>query len=59
MFTRLFQPWDRMLNTWAVLTKKHPGYQAWMTYEEVQKLLQPLAFKPGSYCYRLSVTRCA
>jgi hypothetical protein len=25
VFTQLFQPWDRMLNTWKVITKKHPG----------------------------------
>eukprot|EP00041_Stephanoeca_diplocostata_P028920 m.838590 g.838590 ORF g.838590 m.838590 type:complete len:293 (-) comp23462_c0_seq32:358-1236(-) len=57
VFTRLYQPWERILNTWRLLTKGHPGYQAWMTYEEVQQLLQPLAHKPGSYCFRLSVTR--
>lgn len=42
VFTRLYQPWERILNTWRLLTKGHPGYQAWMTYEEVQQLLQPL-----------------
>eukprot|EP00038_Savillea_parva_P024397 m.43908 g.43908 ORF g.43908 m.43908 type:complete len:770 (-) comp6462_c0_seq1:95-2404(-) len=56
-FTHLFQPWDQILNTWFVLTKVHPGYMAWMTYEKVQRSLEPLTHKPGSYCYRISVTR--
>jgi hypothetical protein len=30
---------------------------AWITYEEVQKLLQPLSHKAGSYVFRMSVTR--
>ena len=47
----------RIMNTWYVVTKKHPGYKAWMTYEEVQQVMQPLVRKPGSYCFRLSVTK--
>jgi hypothetical protein len=58
VFCQLFQPWDRILNTWGVLTKMHPGYKAWVTYEQVQQELEPLLHKPGSYCYRLSATRC-
>ena len=57
VFSRLFQPWDRLLNTWNVIVVKHPGYHAWSTYEQVKEALRPHLDKPGSYVFRLSVTR--
>ena len=55
--TTLFRPWDRILNTWNVIVTKHPGYRAWSTYDQVKNALQPFTSKPGSYVFRLSVTR--
>eukprot|EP00729_Bicosta_minor_P003299 gene3299-5055_t len=57
IFARLYDPWDRILNTWNVIVTKHPGYRAWSTYEQVKNALEPFISKPGSYVFRLSVTR--
>jgi E3 ubiquitin-protein ligase CBL len=35
----------------------HPGYVAFLTYDEVKARLQKYALKPGSYVFRLSCTR--
>lgn len=57
VFTRLFQPWKQILNNWNVIVCYHPGYQAFMTYDEVEATLQKWKHKPGSYVFRLSCTR--
>eukprot|EP00055_Hartaetosiga_balthica_P009512 m.38031 g.38031 ORF g.38031 m.38031 type:complete len:542 (+) comp6773_c0_seq1:145-1770(+) len=57
IFTRLFQPWSTLINNWNVLTNLHPGYKAFLTYDEVEERLREFADKPGSYVYRLSCTR--
>lgn len=57
IFTRLFQPWKQLLNNWNVIVIRHPGYQAFMTYDEVEAILSKFLDKPGSYVFRLSCTR--
>lgn len=57
VFTRLFQPWKQILNNWNVIVCYHPGYQAFMTYDEVDGILRKWEGKPGSYVFRLSCTR--
>nr|DBA16075.1 TPA: hypothetical protein GDO54_003507 [Pyxicephalus adspersus] len=56
IFTRLFQPWDTLLQNWMLLAVTHPGYMAFLTYDEVKELLQGHIHKPGSYIFRLSCT---
>ncbi|KAL3885204.1 hypothetical protein ACJMK2_025293 [Sinanodonta woodiana] len=57
VFSRLFQPWFNLLRNWNVLAVTHPGYVAFLTYDEVKARLQKYANKPGSYVFRLSCTR--
>ncbi|KAG8515341.1 E3 ubiquitin-protein ligase CBL-C, partial [Galemys pyrenaicus] len=57
IFTRLFQPWPTLLKNWQLLAVNHPGYMAFLTYDEVQARLQPYRDKPGSYIFRPSCTR--
>ncbi|OXA60622.1 E3 ubiquitin-protein ligase CBL [Folsomia candida] len=40
-----------------VFTRTHPGYVAFLTYDEVKARLQKYITKPGSYVFRLSCTR--
>jgi hypothetical protein len=54
---RLFQPWNSILRNWNVLAVTHPGYVAFLTYDEVKARLQKYINKQGSYVYRLSCTR--
>jgi len=42
---RLFQPWRRLLRNWNLLAVAHPGYAAFITYDEVKEKLTPC--KPG------------
>ncbi|XP_018416837.1 PREDICTED: E3 ubiquitin-protein ligase CBL-C [Nanorana parkeri] len=56
IFTRLFQPWETLLQNWMLLAVTHPGYMAFLTYDEVKELLQGHTHKPGSYIFRLSCT---
>ncbi|XP_063798676.1 E3 ubiquitin-protein ligase CBL-C isoform X2 [Pseudophryne corroboree] len=56
IFTRLFQPWEILLQNWMLLAVTHPGYMAFLTYDEVKELLHGLIRKPGSYIFRLSCT---
>lgn len=44
VFTRLFNPWDKMLETWHLLTY-HPAYALFTTYEEMMDRLR--SKKPG------------
>uniref|UniRef100_A0A8C0VX29 E3 ubiquitin-protein ligase CBL n=1 Tax=Castor canadensis TaxID=51338 RepID=A0A8C0VX29_CASCN len=57
IFTRLFEPWPTLLRNWQLLAVTHPGYMAFLTYEEVQARLQACRDKPGSYIFRPSCTR--
>ncbi|XP_048588678.1 E3 ubiquitin-protein ligase CBL-B-B [Nematostella vectensis] len=57
VFTRLFQPWSHLLQNWNLLAVTHPGYCAFMTYDEVKSRLQKHVDKPGSYIFRLSCTK--
>ncbi|XP_012919529.1 E3 ubiquitin-protein ligase CBL-C isoform X3 [Mustela putorius furo] len=57
IFTRLFQPWPTLLRNWQLLAVNHPGYMAFLTYDEVQERLQTCRDKPGSYIFRPSCTR--
>lgn len=57
VFSRLFQPWCNLLRNWNVLAVTHPGYVAFLTYDEVKARLQKYVTKPGSYVFRLSCTR--
>ncbi|XP_073512039.1 E3 ubiquitin-protein ligase CBL-C [Phyllobates terribilis] len=56
IFSRLFQPWETLLQNWMLLAVTHPGYMAFLTYDEVKDLLQGQIHKPGSYIFRLSCT---
>ncbi|XP_034405646.1 E3 ubiquitin-protein ligase CBL-B-B isoform X2 [Cyclopterus lumpus] len=57
IFTRLFQPWGSILRNWNFLAVTHPGYMAFLTYDEVKARLHKYIDKPGSYIFRLSCTR--
>ncbi|KAM9633199.1 E3 ubiquitin-protein ligase CBL-C [Trichechus inunguis] len=57
IFTRLFQPWSTLLKNWELLAVNHPGYMAFLTYDEVRARLQACRDKPGSYIFRPSCTR--
>ncbi|PIC15188.1 hypothetical protein B9Z55_022262 [Caenorhabditis nigoni] len=57
VFTRLFYPFKTLIKNWQTLTSAHPGYCAFLTYDEVKKRLEKLTRKPGSYIFRLSCTR--
>ncbi|XP_050357958.1 E3 ubiquitin-protein ligase CBL-B-B isoform X1 [Nymphalis io] len=57
VFTRLFQPWSTLLRNWQLLAVTHPGYVAFLTYDEVKARLQKCIHKAGSYVFRLSCTR--
>ena len=47
VFTRLFQPWSHLLQNWNLLAVTHPGYCAFMTYDEVKARLCKHIDKPG------------
>ncbi|XP_046704180.1 E3 ubiquitin-protein ligase CBL-C isoform X2 [Silurus meridionalis] len=57
IFTRLFQPWSTLLRNWNHLAVTHPGYMAFLTYDQVQARLEHHRNHPGSYIFRLSCTR--
>ncbi|CAF3270840.1 unnamed protein product [Rotaria socialis] len=57
VFTRLFHPWSSLLTNWKLLAVAHPGFMAFMTYDEVKAILTNYIEKPGSYVFRLSCTR--
>jgi len=50
---RLFQPWTTLLRNWQILAVTHPGYVAFLTYDEVKARLQKYITKPGRYVYVL------
>jgi E3 ubiquitin-protein ligase CBL len=49
MCCRLFQPWNNLLRNWNVLAVTHPGYAAFLTYDEVKERLKKYINKPGRY----------
>lgn len=49
---RLFQPWGTLLRNWQILAVTHPGYVAFLTYDEVKARLQKYINKAGSYVFR-------
>ncbi|XP_062394959.1 E3 ubiquitin-protein ligase CBL-C isoform X1 [Sardina pilchardus] len=57
IFTRLFQPWSTLLRNWNQLAVTHPGYMAFLTYDQVRARLDHYRHRPGSYIFRLSCTR--
>ncbi|XP_072316313.1 E3 ubiquitin-protein ligase CBL-C [Eucyclogobius newberryi] len=57
IFTRLFQPWKSLLRNWNHLAVTHPGYMAFLTYDQVERRLKHHLHRPGSYIFRLSCTR--
>ncbi|TPP63831.1 E3 ubiquitin protein ligase CBL [Fasciola gigantica] len=59
VFIRLFQPWNNILETWKALAVLHPGYMAFMTYDEVKARLKQYRAHPGpgTYVFRLSCTK--
>ncbi|RVE62957.1 hypothetical protein OJAV_G00162000 [Oryzias javanicus] len=57
IFTRLFQPWRSLIRNWNHLAVTHPGYMAFLTYDQVVDRLEHYLHKPGSYIFRLSCTR--
>ncbi|XP_077431106.1 E3 ubiquitin-protein ligase CBL-C isoform X1 [Vanacampus margaritifer] len=57
IFTRLFQPWGSLLRNWNQLAVTHPGYMAFITYDQAVSRLERNLRKPGSYIFRLSCTR--
>ncbi|XP_039535692.1 E3 ubiquitin-protein ligase CBL-like [Pimephales promelas] len=57
IFTRLFQPWSTLLRNWNHLAVTHPGYMAFLTYDQVRIRLEHYRHRPGSYIFRLSCTQ--
>ncbi|XP_030013106.1 E3 ubiquitin-protein ligase CBL-C isoform X1 [Sphaeramia orbicularis] len=57
IFTRLFQPWRSLTRNWNQLAVTHPGYMAFLTYDQVVARLEHYLHRPGSYIFRLSCTR--
>ncbi|XP_022053714.1 E3 ubiquitin-protein ligase CBL-C isoform X1 [Acanthochromis polyacanthus] len=57
IFTRLFQPWKSLIRNWNQLAVTHPGYMAFLTYDQVVARLEHYLHRPGSYIFRLSCTR--
>ncbi|XP_033957804.1 E3 ubiquitin-protein ligase CBL-C isoform X2 [Pseudochaenichthys georgianus] len=57
IFTRLFQPWRSLIMNWNQLAVTHPGYMAFLTYDQVIARLEHYLHRPGSYIFRLSCTR--
>jgi len=51
---RLFQPWRCLLRNWNLLAVAHPGYAAFITYDEVKEKL--LHCKPGRLAHTCSLT---
>lgn len=47
LFTHPPQPWSSLLRNWNSLAVTHPGYMAFLTYDEVKARLQKFIHKPG------------
>ncbi|CAB1334009.1 unnamed protein product [Coregonus sp. 'balchen'] len=46
-----FKPWRSLLRNWNQLAVTHPGYMAFLTYDQVKTRLQNYLHRPGSYLY--------
>ncbi|XP_061573189.1 E3 ubiquitin-protein ligase CBL-C isoform X2 [Cololabis saira] len=57
IFTSLFQPWRSLMRNWNQLAVTHPGYMAFLTYDQVIHRLENYLRRPGSYIFRPSCTR--
>lgn len=49
VFTRLFTPWSTIISNWNLLAVTHPGYMAFLTYDEVKETLNRFIHRPGRY----------
>ena len=49
VFTRLFAPWCNIIHNWNLLAVTHPGYMAFLTYDEVKGKLMKFINRPGRY----------
>jgi len=49
MLFRLFQPWPTLLRNWKILAVTHPGYVAFLTYDEVKARLEKFITRPGRF----------
>jgi len=56
-YCRLFQPWRRLLRNWNLLAVAHPGYAAFITYDEVKEKLKTC--KTGRSVSTTAVQRAA
>lgn len=43
----MFQPWPTLLRNWKILAVTHPGYVAFLTYDEVKARLEKFITRPG------------
>ena len=43
----ILQPWGSILRNWNFLAVTHPGYMAFLTYDEVKARLHKYNNKPG------------
>lgn len=41
------QPWRSLLRNWNQLAVTHPGYMAFLTYDQVKARLQNYLHRPG------------
>lgn len=53
MVDGIFQPWGSILRNWNFLAVTHPGYMAFLTYDEVKARLHKYNNKPGRYTHLL------
>lgn len=53
-FSFPFKPWGSILRNWNFLAVTHPGYMAFLTYDEVKARLHKYTNKPGRYVIRSS-----
>ncbi|KAF8568667.1 hypothetical protein P879_07010, partial [Paragonimus westermani] len=54
VFNRLFAPWNLLVPAWTKLVYEHPGYMAWMTFEDMRDFLLLYRRSPGTYAFRMS-----
>ncbi|KAA3676875.1 uncharacterized protein DEA37_0010462 [Paragonimus westermani] len=54
VFNRLFAPWNLLVSAWTKLVYEHPGYMAWMTFEDMRDFLLQYRRSPGTYAFRMS-----
>lgn len=49
------KPWGSILRNWNFLAVTHPGYMAFLTYDEVKARLHKYTNKPGRYVIQSSI----